>query len=217
MELVDNNPKTRVGALKAPVHLVPFLAILELASAFADGAKKYAPFNWREEKISVSVYQGAIMRHLAAYIDGEDIAPDSGVHHLSHIMACCAMMRDAESVGMLIDDRPTKGASAAWLSNYYESAQASVESIDDMTLTSTFAPIEEYQAPNVQNLHSDGPKAPELYTWDEYLNGDLRSEDIIAFELTGFKDDWGNWEWRNPQGEIVSVYTLNGLIVGGAP
>ena len=116
--LADNNPKTRVGALKAPLHLVPPSAEFYLAQALADGAEKYGAYNWREEPISVSVYVGAIKRHMAAYWDGEDDAADSGVHHLAHVMACCALLLDSGSIGQLQDDRPVGGAVAALMEEY---------------------------------------------------------------------------------------------------
>jgi Domain of unknown function (DUF5664) len=118
----DNNPKTAVGAKKLPLESVPPSAIHALAEAFADGAKKYGPYNWREKTISSSVYYGACLRHITAWWDGEDIAEDSGIHHLHHAMACLAMLVDGKSVGKLNDNRPPKGASGKmqrdWLSKY---------------------------------------------------------------------------------------------------
>jgi hypothetical protein len=80
--------------------------------AMADGARKYGPYNWRESPISVSTYISAAQRHMAAYWDGEQNAKDSGVHHLAHAMACFALLLDAESLSVLIDDRPPKGKAA---------------------------------------------------------------------------------------------------------
>lgn len=110
MAYPDNNPKTAVGAAKVPLHLVPPSAKHYLALALADGARKYGPYNWRDSKISVSVYVAAVQRHIDAFWDGEDCAEDSGVHHLAHAMACLALLLDAEGVDMLHDDRPTPGA-----------------------------------------------------------------------------------------------------------
>lgn len=109
----DNNPKTAIGVTKVPLHLVPPSAKHYLALALADGARKYGPYNWRDHAISVSVYKAAAERHLDAFWDGENVAPDSGVHHVAHAMACCALMLDAFSLGMLNDDRPAVGAAAA--------------------------------------------------------------------------------------------------------
>lgn len=108
----DNNPKTAIGASKIPLHLAPPSAMHALAEAFADGARKYGPYNWREKQISSSVYYGAALRHLMAWWDGEDNAEDSGKPHLSHALACIAMIIDGKSVGQLNDNRPFKGASA---------------------------------------------------------------------------------------------------------
>ncbi len=107
----DNNPKTAMGALKVPLHLVPPSANHFLALAMADGAKKYGPYNWREKTISTSVYIGAVKRHIDAFWDGEDFANDSKVHHIAHAMACLAIMMDAMTIGKLNDDRPPTGAS----------------------------------------------------------------------------------------------------------
>lgn len=105
------NPKAAIGALKAPMHLVPPVATIQMSLALSDGADKYGAFNWRKEHINVTTYMGAIQRHMAAYQDGEDVAQDSGVHHLAHAMACCALLLDSEALGILIDDRVTGGAS----------------------------------------------------------------------------------------------------------
>lgn len=115
----DNNPKTAFGAKKLPLELVPPSAVAALAEAFADGAKKYGPYNWRDKSISSSVYYGAALRHLSAWWDGEDYAPDSGIHHLHHALACIALIIDGASVDKLNDNRPPKGAAGkmqkAWL------------------------------------------------------------------------------------------------------
>lgn len=106
----DDNPKTAVGAKKVPLHLVPPAASHFMALAFADGAVKYGPFNWREHRVSASVYYAAMRRHMDAWWDGEDVSPDALVHHLGHAMACCAIVLDAMTVGKLNDDRPLPGA-----------------------------------------------------------------------------------------------------------
>jgi len=105
----DDNPKTVLGSKKPALDAVPPIAVLQLGRAMSDGKAKYGPMNWREKRVTSSVYYNAAMRHLMAWWDGEDLAPDSGVHHLAHAMACLAIVLDAESVGKLNDDRPTPG------------------------------------------------------------------------------------------------------------
>ena len=117
-EYPDTNPKTAFGAKKIPLEYVPPSATHALAEAFADGAKKYGPYNWREKSISSSVYYGACLRHLQSWWDGEDFAQDSGVHHLHHALACIAMVIDGNSVGKLNDNRPPKGAASKMQENW---------------------------------------------------------------------------------------------------
>ena len=109
----DDNPKTQFGVKKVPLHLVPPVAIQHEAMAFALGAQKYGPYNWRNHKITTSVYIAACLRHVQKFQDGEDLDEESGRHHLGHARACLAMLLDAVSIGMSNDDRPTKGASTA--------------------------------------------------------------------------------------------------------
>lgn len=130
----DNNPKTAFGAKKIPLEVVPPSAVHALAEAFADGAKKYGPYNWREKSISSSIYYGACLRHITAWWDGEDLAPDSGIHHLHHAMACLAMLVDGNSVGKLNDNRPFKGASGQWQKDWFaahKDAPGNVPKLDE--------------------------------------------------------------------------------------
>lgn len=108
----DDNPKTVQGLKKPAMSCVPPVALLHLAHAMMDGEQKYGRMNWREHTVSSSVYYDAAMRHLMAWFDGETYAPDSGVHHLGHVMACCAILLDGESLAVLNDDRNTFGFSA---------------------------------------------------------------------------------------------------------
>ena len=104
--LPDANPKTRVGAKKVPLHLIPPRAEAHISMAFADGATKYGPYNWHTEKISASVYHGAARRHLNAWWAGEDNAADSGIHHLAHAACCLLMILDTMGTKLFQDNRP---------------------------------------------------------------------------------------------------------------
>ena len=78
------NPKQQYGDRKVPLHLVPAPAMVSIAMGLKDGARKYGAFNWRTLTVEAETYLGAILRHLMAWQDGEDIDPDSGNPHLSH-------------------------------------------------------------------------------------------------------------------------------------
>ena len=70
-----------------------------------DGARKYGPYNWRDNAVLARVYIAAAKRHLAYWAAGEETAKDSGVHHLGHAIACLAILLDAQATGNLGDDR----------------------------------------------------------------------------------------------------------------
>lgn len=105
------NPKDLVGAKKAPLRYVPQALVLEAAAVMATGAAKYGPFNWREQPVSAVTYAEAIQRHLAAWVEGQDNAEDSGLNHIAHIAASCGILLDAAANGTLLDDR-TAGPAA---------------------------------------------------------------------------------------------------------
>ena len=114
-EKKSTNPKDILsqGEQRVLLHLIPSPALIEMARAMMDGAKKYGPYNWREEGVGASTYLSAAMRHLRAWLDGEEDAADSGVHHLGHAMACMAILLDAQAVGNLVDDRPLPAPTAS--------------------------------------------------------------------------------------------------------
>jgi len=99
------NPKDRIGITKVPLSLLPPAPQAHTALALLDGLIKYGRWNWREEKVSASVYLDACKRHLEDWNDGQQCAADSGVHHLGHAAACLFIVMDAEQCGNLIDDR----------------------------------------------------------------------------------------------------------------
>ena len=100
-----NDPKGAAGAKKVPMWLLPPYALQQTAWVHKLGASKYQPYNWRDTGVCATTYISAIMRHLDAWRDGEDIDPESGVTHLAHISASCNILMDAHQCSKLIDDR----------------------------------------------------------------------------------------------------------------
>jgi hypothetical protein len=109
------NPKDAAAATRVPMHLFPSVGAIYGAMACRDGAIKYGPYNWRERKISLVTYIGAMKRHLDSLLDGEDDADDSKLPHLAHVVATAAILLDAKEADALIDDRPKRPANAAAL------------------------------------------------------------------------------------------------------
>lgn len=98
------NPKDAFGDDKLPLDLVPETAIALASLAHLDGALKYGKWNWRKSGVRASTYVAACRRHLMAWNNGEDVAPD-GVPHLAHALACLNIIVDAQACGKLEDDR----------------------------------------------------------------------------------------------------------------
>ena len=47
-----------------------------------------------------------IQRHILAWYSGEEPDDEDKMSHLSHIMACCAVLLDSQKLGVMKDDRP---------------------------------------------------------------------------------------------------------------
>ena len=99
------NPKDRAGSAKPNLSILPFAPLYEAIPAIYEGRRKYGVWNWRREQISETIYADAAIRHLMQFISGEDIDPDSGVHHISKAIAGLLVVRDAMIHGTSIDDR----------------------------------------------------------------------------------------------------------------
>jgi hypothetical protein len=110
----SSNPKDVLarGEERCLLHLVPSPGLIATAQAMADGARKYGPYNWREEGVGATTYVSAALRHLRSWLDGEEQADDSGVHHLGHAAACIMILLDAQAVDNLVDDRPAPAPTA---------------------------------------------------------------------------------------------------------
>lgn len=93
------NRKPRSG--KAPLALLPIRPLRAISAAFAEGAKKYEPDNWRDDTPDFrAVYGSALRRHVGSYLDRDE--PDSdletGVHHLAYAGACVMILLWHEGV-----------------------------------------------------------------------------------------------------------------------
>lgn len=137
-DVKDTNPKDLVGQTKAQMWMVPPAGRIAMAEAFMDGAAKYQPYNWRDKGVRISVYISAIERHLMDYLDGENVARDSNVHHLGHIMACCAILLDATAQGNVVDDRPAAGAASRLLEEVHAKNENKNKDRDSSVLPSHF-------------------------------------------------------------------------------
>lgn len=79
----------RYNADKLKWSLVDFNALEDMVRVLEFGAKKYSPDNWKNGLKTTEVFESTL-RHLTAYIQGEDDDPESGLPHTGHIL-CNAM------------------------------------------------------------------------------------------------------------------------------
>jgi len=101
----DEKPKfTKHDADKIRLELIPPSLLRAVGTILTFGAKKYDDDNWRKcEKWSR--YYGALLRHLNAWWDGEDLDSESGHSHLWHAGCCLAFLIEFEASKISTDDR----------------------------------------------------------------------------------------------------------------
>ena len=90
------------------------------------GDLKYGRYNWREAGVRASVYYDAALRHLAAWYEGEDIDPDSGIHHIAHAITGLAVLRDSMIQGNWVDDRPPPSKNG-WIKEFNDLAAKMID------------------------------------------------------------------------------------------
>lgn len=93
---------------KPRMDLLDSYAIEQLARVLTFGAQKYASHNWRKG-ISKGRLLAAALRHLFAYLRGEDHDLESGLSHVAHAMCCCMFLLGLEHKPEL-DDRYKESA-----------------------------------------------------------------------------------------------------------
>jgi len=121
------NPKDALGVKKVPLHCVPSAPLLEVGLAMMEGGRKYGTHNYRDMGVRMSTYYNAVFRHLIAWWEGEDIDPDSGVHHVVKAIACLFVLRDSMTMGNCEDDRPLRYANGLGMDKLNEIAAGLIE------------------------------------------------------------------------------------------
>lgn len=76
----ENKPQYSYLCLRS---LTPAAYVMEF------GARKYGRDNWRKGQPREQILD-SLLRHVAALLAGEEIDPESGLHHIGHIQ-CNAM------------------------------------------------------------------------------------------------------------------------------
>ena len=77
---------------KLRYDLLPVQSVEWLVKVLTHGAEKYTPNSWQKVNPFYERYFAALMRHLMAWKQGEEIDPDSGLPHLAHVMCCTVFL-----------------------------------------------------------------------------------------------------------------------------
>lgn len=105
-EQKPTNPKAMAGMKKPPIlSVVPQTVLMEVAIGLAEGAFKYERHNYRVSGIRASTYIDTF-RHMAAWWEGEDLDPESGLNHITKMICSLVVLRDAMIQNNFVDDRP---------------------------------------------------------------------------------------------------------------
>jgi len=89
---------------KVQVELLSPLWLTGVGQVLTFGARKYAAHNWRKG-IARSRLLGACLRHLFAYLGGEDRDPETGLLHLYHASCCLMFAAELHETRPDLDDR----------------------------------------------------------------------------------------------------------------
>lgn len=89
---------------KPRMEIIPGPALIEVAKVLTVGATKYNAWNWQKGFIWGRL-SGAALRHLFAWLSGEDNDPETGLSHIAHAICCMMFLMDHILLGLGEDDR----------------------------------------------------------------------------------------------------------------
>lgn len=85
--------------------MLPLSPLLEIAAVFEFGRQKYGFESWRKGFAWLRIIS-ACLRHIWAWVGGEDLDPESGLPHLAHAAANLLFLLEYQAAGIGDDDRP---------------------------------------------------------------------------------------------------------------
>lgn len=91
--------------LEVRYDLFPIEGIEAFSRVAEFGAKKYAPWNWSAGLPRMQI-AASLIRHLFAYMRGEDKDRDSGLSHIDHVVWNACALAHHEAHGIEDDRRP---------------------------------------------------------------------------------------------------------------
>lgn len=98
----------KADAEKPRMELLSTIALRDVAEVLTIGAKKYTDDNWRGG-LSWRRLLGAALRHTFAFLDGEDLDPETGKSHIAHAMCELMFLVEEQYTRRDLDDRYQTG------------------------------------------------------------------------------------------------------------
>lgn len=98
-------PGLKFDGDKLPLDLLSPTLMTGIAKVLAFGANKYGARNW-EKGMSWSRPYAALLRHMLAFWQGEELDPETGLSHLWHAGCCLMFLIHYEAYHTGTDDRP---------------------------------------------------------------------------------------------------------------
>jgi hypothetical protein len=99
----DNEGRKDDGG-KPTFDLLPWGALAEIQAVLEYGAQKYEPWNWARGMKWLRLWN-AVMRHLWAWVRGEDNDAETGLSHLAHAVCSLLFLIEYRRAGLGTDDR----------------------------------------------------------------------------------------------------------------
>jgi hypothetical protein len=97
---------TRLNKGKLEWSLVDFESLEGMVEVLMFGKEKYGAFNWQKGLKTTEICE-SLMRHLFAYLSGEDKDPETELDHISHIMCNAMFLSYMDSRRRDLDTRNT--------------------------------------------------------------------------------------------------------------
>lgn len=94
----------RYNSGKAEMHQVPTSLMRGVAEVLMYGEQKYAKGNWKKG-MKWTIPYDCLMRHMYAWLDGEEKDAESELSHLYHAAANIAMLIEYKETHKELDDR----------------------------------------------------------------------------------------------------------------
>lgn len=89
---------------KPDMALLSSIALIKVAEVMTFGKNKYSANNWRGGFLW-SRPLSAALRHIFAYLGGQDKDPETGISHLAHACCCLMFVLEFENTHKELDDR----------------------------------------------------------------------------------------------------------------